>query len=31
MDGGGDDFSAFFEQDHVLGANRPLRLRLAAT
>lgn len=31
MDDGGDDFSGFFEHDHVLGANRPLRLRLAAT
>ena len=30
MDGGGDDFPAFFEQDHALGANRPLRLRLAS-
>lgn len=31
MDGGDDDFSAFFEHDHALGAHRPLRLRLAPT
>ncbi|OBV39398.1 type VI secretion system Vgr family protein [Janthinobacterium psychrotolerans] len=31
MDDGGDDFSRYFEQDQLMGENRPLRLRLAST